>query len=59
MPNCLGFARVVRILPNDASCLRLIRALAVEQHENWQEDNRYISMALLKEMKRERLKAAA
>jgi putative transposase len=51
--------RVVRIFPNEASCLRLVRALAVEQHETWQEDNRYINMALLKEMKRERLKAAA
>lgn len=50
--------RVVRIFPNDASCLRLVRALAAEQHETWQEDNRYINMALLKEMKRERLKAA-
>jgi len=51
--------RVVRIFPNEASCLRLIRALAAEQHETWQEDNRYINMTLLKEMKRERLKAAA
>ncbi len=51
--------RAVRIFPSDASCLRLIRAPAVEQHENWQEDNRTINMALLKEMKRERLKAAA
>lgn len=51
--------RVVRIFPNEASCLRLIRALAAEQHETWQEDNRYINMALVKEMKREHLKAAA
>jgi putative transposase len=51
--------RVVRIFPNEASCLRLKRALAAEQHETWQEDNRYITMALLKEMKREHLKAAA
>jgi len=51
--------RVVRIFPNEASCLRLVRALAAEQHESWQEDNRYINMALLKEMKRERLKVAA
>ena len=27
--------RVVRIFPNDASCLRLIRALSVETHEKW------------------------
>jgi len=51
--------RVVRIFPNEPSCLRLIRALAAEQHETWQEDNRYINMTLLKEIKRERLKAAA
>lgn len=51
--------RVVRILPNEASCLRLVRALAPEQHASWQEDSRYINMTLLKEMKRERLKAPA
>jgi putative transposase len=51
--------RVVRIFPNEASCLRLVRALVVEQHESWQQDNRYINMMLLKEMKRARLKAAA
>jgi putative transposase len=28
--------RVVRIFPNEASCLRLVRALTVEQHERWQ-----------------------
>ena len=27
--------RVVRIFPNAASCLRLIRALTTERHENW------------------------
>lgn len=27
---------VVRIFPNEASCLRLVRALAAEQHETWQ-----------------------
>lgn len=26
---------VVRIFPNASSCLRLIRALTVEMHENW------------------------
>jgi transposase-like protein len=52
---------VVQIFPNEASCLRLARAraLAVERHEGWQEDNRYINMELLGEHKRERLKAAA
>lgn len=29
--------RVVRIFPNQDSCLRLIRALAVETHEGWLE----------------------
>ena len=26
---------VIRIFPNEASCLRPVRALAVEQHEEW------------------------
>ncbi len=28
---------VVRIFPNASACLRLVRALAVETHENWLE----------------------
>lgn len=51
--------RVVRIFPNEASCLRLVRALAVEQHERWQEEHRYLNMAFLAEMKREGLRMAA
>ncbi|MES0169888.1 transposase [Mesorhizobium sp. M0027] len=31
---------VVRIFPNSQSCLRLVRALAVETNENWMEANR-------------------
>ncbi len=31
---------VVRIVPNAASCLRLVRALAVEIHEDWIEATR-------------------
>jgi transposase-like protein len=27
--------RVVRIFPNAQACQRLVRALAVETHENW------------------------
>jgi len=50
---------VVRIFPNEASCLRLVRALCVEVHENWIEDHRYLDMSLLKEQKKERLRAAA
>jgi hypothetical protein len=34
-------------------------ALAVEQHERWQEDHRYVNMAFLKEAQRERLKTDA
>jgi Transposase, Mutator family len=51
--------RIARIFPNEASCLRLVRALAVEQHERWQEDHCYLNMAFLKEAQRERLKTAA
>ena len=50
---------IVRVFPNTESCLRLIRALAVETHEDWLEANRYINMKLLKEHKREMLKEAA
>ncbi len=52
-------ARVVRIFPNNESCLRLIRALCVETHETWLEDNRYLNMALLAEQKKEQLRLAA
>lgn len=51
--------RVVRIFPNIASCLRLIRALCVETHETWLEDNRYLNMTLLAEQKKELLRLAA
>ena len=47
--------RVVRIFPNEASCLRLIRALAVETHENWIEASRYLDMNLLNEHKKQEL----
>lgn len=48
--------RVVRIFPNAQSCLRLIRAMAVEIHESWLEDSRYLNMGLLKELKKEQLR---
>ena len=44
---------VVRIFPNAASCLRLVRALTVEMHENWIEAPRYLSMDLWYEHQRE------
>lgn len=51
--------RVVRIFPNTASCLRLIRALAVETHEDWIEATRYLNMAVLHEHKKEQLRVVA
>jgi transposase-like protein len=51
--------RVVRIFPNPASCLRLVRALCAETHETLLEDNRYINMELLKEQKKAAMKLAA
>jgi putative transposase len=40
---------VVRIFPDEASCLRLVRAVAAEQHEEWMEGSRYLNAALLRE----------
>ena len=50
---------VVRIFPNTAACLRLVRALAVEMHENWIEATRYLNMEYLKEQKKEQARQAA
>jgi putative transposase len=50
---------VVRIFPNAASCLRLVRALCAETHEAWIEDKRYINMDLLREERKEQLRNAA
>ena len=47
---------VVRIFPNAASCLRLVRALAVEMHENWIEAIRYLNMEALREQKKDLLR---
>ncbi len=44
---------VVRIFPNAESCLRLVRALAVEVHENWIEGTRYLNMELWHEHQKE------
>jgi transposase-like protein len=51
--------RVVRIFPNVASCLRLIRALCVETHEGWLEDKCYLNMDVLREARKEQLRKAA
>jgi putative transposase len=40
---------VVRIFPDEASCLRLVRAVAAEQHEEWMEGSRYLNTDLLRE----------
>jgi putative transposase len=38
---------VGRIFPHEASCLRLVRALAVEIHEEWAEGPRYLDLSVL------------
>ena len=50
---------VVCIFPNAEICLRLVRALAVETHENWMKANRYINMDDLMEHKKLALRQAA
>jgi putative transposase len=50
---------VVRIFPKSNACCRLIRALAVETHENWLEAHRYLNMNDLKEHKKTQLRQAA
>lgn len=50
---------VMRIFPNAASCCLLVRALAVETHENWLEAQRYLNMEDLKEHKKSTLREAA
>jgi transposase-like protein len=40
-------SRVVRIFPNERSCLRLVTALAVEQSEEWITGRRYLDMGEL------------
>ena len=47
---------VVRIFPNAAACLRLVRALAVETHENWIQAMQYLNMEPLREQKKEALR---
>ena len=48
---------VVRIFPNTASCLRLVRALTAETHEEWLEATRYLNMDHLREHKKEAIRA--
>ncbi len=51
--------RVIRIFSKEASCLRLIRALAVETHEGWLEDSRYLNMEYWREHCKQALRQAA
>jgi putative transposase len=50
---------MVGMFANAESCLRLVRALAVEMHENLLEATRYLNMDHLKEHKKQALQAMA
>lgn len=50
---------VVRIFPHEASCLRLIRALACEQHEEWLDGPVYLDLQPLKDQLKPNLQLAA
>ncbi|MEM4248464.1 MAG: transposase, partial [Candidatus Nanoarchaeia archaeon] len=39
---------IAEVLPDEASCLRLIRALVVELHKKWFDEPRYLNMELVK-----------
>lgn len=39
--------RVARIFPNEASCLRLVASLAIEQSEEWETGRQYLDASLL------------
>ena len=45
--------QVIRIFPTEESALRLIRALAVEIHEDWIEAHRYLNMEMLREQRKQ------
>jgi putative transposase len=50
---------VVCIFPHEQSCLRLIRALAAEQHEEWLDGPVYLDMQPLKDQLKPSLQLAA
>ena len=55
-----GTIDVKALLREDEEFLRaLVRALAVETHENWLEQHRYLNMDDLREHKKEALRRAA
>jgi transposase-like protein len=47
--------QVIRIFPNEASAVRLLRALAAETHEDWLESPRYLNMEALREQRKAEL----
>ena len=51
--------RVLRILPNSAGCLRLVRTLCAETHEGSLEDHRSLNMNYWKEPKEDLMRVAA
>ena len=48
--------KVIRIFPNEASCLRLVCALAIEKSEEWITGRRYLNMDELYEGENETIK---
>lgn len=48
--------RVIRIFPNEESCIRLVSALAIEQSEEWLTGKRYLRMDELYEGENQILK---
>jgi len=50
---------VIRIFPNEASCLRLIRALASERDDEWFDGACYLNMEALREQSKIQLPMAA
>ena len=50
---------VIRIFPNEASCLRLIRALASETDDEWLDGACYLNMEALREQSKMQLPLAA
>ena len=50
---------VIRIFPDERSCLRLVRALAIETHEEWLETARYLDMEPLREQRKVKRAMAA
>lgn len=48
-------SRVIRIFPNEASALRIVVSLAIEQNEDWLTGKRYLDMSLLLNLNMEEL----